>query len=55
MRMTLVGADLEEGTERQVTWTPASDQDQLNLAVRGQDGVAIAELRLCQVAGRRKT
>lgn len=37
MRLTLVGADLEE-----------------NL-VRGQDGVAIAELRLCQVAGRRKT
>ena len=43
------------GTERRVTWTPASDQDQLNLAVRGQDGVAVAELRLCQVAGRRET
>jgi anaerobic magnesium-protoporphyrin IX monomethyl ester cyclase len=43
------------GTERRVTWTPASDQDQLNLAVRGRDGVAVAELRLCQVAGRRQT
>jgi anaerobic magnesium-protoporphyrin IX monomethyl ester cyclase len=43
------------GTERRVTWTPVSDQDQLNVAVRGQDGVALAELRLCQVAGRRQT
>jgi hypothetical protein len=43
------------GTEQRVTWTPASDQDQLNVAVRGQDGIAVAELRLCQVAGRRRT
>jgi anaerobic magnesium-protoporphyrin IX monomethyl ester cyclase len=41
------------GTDRQVTWTPASDQDQLNVAVRSRDGVAMAELRLCQVRGRR--
>jgi hypothetical protein len=41
------------GTDRQVIWTPASDQDQLNVAVRSRDGVAMAELRLCQVRGRR--
>jgi anaerobic magnesium-protoporphyrin IX monomethyl ester cyclase len=41
------------GEDRHVTWTPASDQDQLNVAVRSQDGVAVAELRLCQVGGRR--
>jgi radical SAM superfamily enzyme YgiQ (UPF0313 family) len=42
-----------EGTDRQVTWTPASDQDQLDVAVRSRDGVAVAELRLTQVRGRR--
>jgi anaerobic magnesium-protoporphyrin IX monomethyl ester cyclase len=41
------------GTDRQVIWTPASDQDQLNVAVRNRDGVAVAELRLGQVRGRR--
>jgi hypothetical protein len=41
------------GTDRQVTWTPASDQDQLNVAVRSRDGVAVAELRLGKVRGRR--
>ena len=41
------------GEDRQVTWTPASDQDQLSVAVRSQDGVAVAELRLCAVCGRR--
>jgi radical SAM superfamily enzyme YgiQ (UPF0313 family) len=41
------------GTDRQVTWTPASDEDQLNAAVRSRDGVAVAELRLGQVRGRR--
>ena len=41
------------GSDRQVTWTPASDQDQLNVAVRSRDGVAVAELRLGQVRGRR--
>ena len=41
------------GTDRQVTWTPSSDADQLNVAVRSRDGVAVAELRLNQVCGRR--
>jgi hypothetical protein len=41
------------GTDRQVTWAPSSDDDQLNVAVRSRDGVAVAELRLCQVRGRR--
>ena len=41
------------GTDRQVIWTPASDQDQLNVAVRSRDGVAMAELRLGKVRGRR--
>jgi hypothetical protein len=41
------------GTDRQVTWTPASDRDQLNVAVRSPQGVAVAELRLGQVRGRR--
>jgi len=41
------------GEDRQVTWTPASDQDQLNVAVRSREGVAVAELRLCQVCSRR--
>ena len=41
------------GTDRQVTWAPASDEDQLNVAVRSRDGVAVAELRLGQVRGRR--
>jgi hypothetical protein len=41
------------GADRQVIWTPASDEDQLNVAVRSRDGVALAELRLGQVRGRR--
>jgi methylmalonyl-CoA mutase cobalamin-binding subunit len=41
------------GTDRQVTWTPSSDDDQLNVAVRSRDGVAVGELRLGQVRGRR--
>ena len=41
------------GSDRQVTWSPASDQDQLNVAVRSRGGVAVAELRLVQVRGRR--
>ena len=41
------------GSDRQVTWTPSSDADQLNVAVRSRDGVAVAELRLNQVCGRR--
>ena len=64
VRVCLTGAEEElsirwqsggevAGADRQVTWTPASDQDQLNVAVRSRDGVAVAELRLCQVRGRR--
>jgi hypothetical protein len=41
------------GADRQVTWTPSSDDDQLNVAVRSRDGVAVSELRLGQVRGRR--
>ena len=41
------------GSDRQVTWTPSSDADQLNVAVRSRDGVAVAELRLNQVCGQR--
>jgi hypothetical protein len=41
------------GADRQVTWTPSSGADQLNVAVRSRDGVAVAELRLSQVCGRR--
>jgi hypothetical protein len=36
-----------------VVWIPSSDEDQLNVAVRSRDGVAVAELRLDQVRGRR--
>jgi len=41
------------GSDRQVTWTPSSDDDQLNVAVRSRDGVAVGELRLGQIRGRR--
>jgi hypothetical protein len=41
------------GIDRQVTWAPSSDDDQLNVAVRSRDGLAVAELRLGQVRGRR--
>ena len=41
------------GTDRHVIWTPSSDEDQLNVAVRSREGVAVAELRLGQVRGRR--
>jgi anaerobic magnesium-protoporphyrin IX monomethyl ester cyclase len=41
------------GAGSEVVWTPSSDEDQLDVAVRTQDGVAIALLRLEQVAGRR--
>ena len=41
------------GADRNVVWIPSSDEDQLNVAVRGRDGVAVAELRLDQVRGRR--
>ena len=41
------------GADRQVIWAPSSDDDQLNVAVRSRDGVAVGELRLSQVRGRR--
>ena len=41
-----------EGTE--VRWTPSSDEDQLDVAIRTADGVSVALLRLAQVAGRKK-
>ena len=41
-----------EGTGPEVVWTPSSDEDQLDVAVRTSDGVAVTLLRLDQVAGR---
>jgi len=41
-----------EGTGAEVVWTPSSDEDQLDVAVRTADGVSITLLRLEQVAGR---
>ena len=38
-----------EGAE--VLWTPSSDEDQLDVAVRTADGVAVTLLRLEQVRG----
>jgi hypothetical protein len=42
-----------EGEGAEVLWTPSSDEDQLDVAVRTHDGVAITLLRLEKVAGRR--
>jgi hypothetical protein len=36
-----------------VLWTPSSDEDQLDVAVRTREGVAVTLLRLDQVVGRR--
>jgi len=41
-----------EGTGPEVVWTPSSDEDQLDVAVRTVDGVAVTLLRLHQVARR---
>jgi radical SAM superfamily enzyme YgiQ (UPF0313 family) len=41
-----------EGDGAEVLWTPSSDEDQIDVAVRTADGVAITLLRLEQVAGR---
>jgi anaerobic magnesium-protoporphyrin IX monomethyl ester cyclase len=38
---------------RIILWTPSSDEDQLDVAVRTRDGVAVTLLRLEQVAGKR--
>lgn len=39
------------GAGDEVLWTPSSDEDQLDVAVRTHDGVAVALLRLAQVRG----
>lgn len=41
-----------EGEGTRVAWTPSSDEDQLDVAVRTLDGVAVTLLRLEQVEGR---
>ena len=42
-----------DGAGAGVVWTPSSDEDQLDVAVRTRDGVAITMLRLDQVCGRK--
>jgi len=39
------------GDGAEVAWTPSSDEDQLDVAVRTHDGVAVTLLRLGQVRG----
>jgi anaerobic magnesium-protoporphyrin IX monomethyl ester cyclase len=43
-----------EGNGTEVAWTPSSDEDQLDVAVRTVDGVAVTLLRLEQVRGSKK-
>jgi hypothetical protein len=43
-----------EGEGAEVLWTPSSDEDQLDVAVRTRDGVAVTLLKLEQVAGKRR-
>lgn len=43
-----------EGEGTQVAWTPSSDEDQLDVAVRTPDGVSVTILRLAAVAGRKQ-
>jgi hypothetical protein len=40
-----------DGEGDDVLWTPSSDEDQLDVAVRTRDGVAVTLLRLGQVRG----
>ena len=40
-----------EGAGAEIAWTPSSDEDQLDVAVRTQDGVAVTSLRLGQTRG----
>jgi hypothetical protein len=42
-----------EGQGAEVLWAPSSDEDQLDVAVRTSDGVAVTLLRLEAMAGRR--
>lgn len=43
-----------EGEGGEVLWTPSSEEDQLDVAVRTVDGVAVTLLRLEQVRGRKQ-
>ena len=43
-----------EGEGREILWTPSSDEDQLDVAVRTLDGVAVTSLRLGQTRGKRQ-
>jgi len=44
-----------EGDGSEVAWTPSSDEDQLDVAVRTQDGIAVTSLRLGQTRGSKRT
>jgi hypothetical protein len=43
-----------EGEGGEILWTPSSDEDQLDVAVRTLDGVAVTSLRLGQTRGKRQ-
>ena len=43
-----------EGEGGEILWTPSSDEDQLDVAVRTHDGVAVTSLRLAQTRGSKK-
>jgi hypothetical protein len=43
-----------EGEGGEILWTPSSDEDQLDVAVRTLDGVAVTSLRLSQTRGKRQ-
>jgi hypothetical protein len=43
-----------EGAGAEATWTPSSDEDQLDVVVRTHDGVAVTSLRLGQASGRKE-
>ena len=42
-----------EGEGGEILWTPSSDEDQLDAAVRTRDGVAVTSLRLGNAKGRK--
>jgi hypothetical protein len=43
-----------DGDGAEAIWTPSSDEDQLDVAVRTHDGVAVTSLRLGQASGRKE-
>jgi anaerobic magnesium-protoporphyrin IX monomethyl ester cyclase len=43
-----------EGEGGEILWTPSSDEDQLDAAVRTRDGVAVTSLRLGNTSGRKQ-